>query len=457
MHLTKKFIISILLLIVVVVVGFFYSVSLITQKYWLAYFKHGTKTAQITPTPTSSDPYVDFTGEVYDKIKENYWEKVADVDLGHLFNLAAEKAMTAPVMLDPKNKDDIKNMVAGIIKDYDSAKKEDFVTRLADIVLANLKPAGRSRLYTSQAEKELRDTVENRDASVDLYAAIGATKDSTPQEIENDYQKKINELKSDKSPEAPKQLAQVNRAYETLSKPETKKNYDKSGVEPTVNAKLLSPDIFYIKLDKFSPQSFDELYREANSQDPKKKDGLASPKQVLSRGGGPTTLILDLRDNIGGAIDILQYFLGPFIGPDQYAYEFFHQGNKEPFKTKVGWFDSLVRYKKVVILINENSQSSAEVMVATLKKYNVGVLVGKPTKGWGTVEQLVPINTRISSDQKYSILIVQSITLREDGQPIEGRGVDPNINIADKDWPTQLMAYFNYPQLVPVIKELFKK
>lgn len=445
MKLTKKLIIFSAFILIAITVGFFYLASLVNQKYWQSYFKHETKTAQITPQP--SDYYIDFASEVYDKIKENYWDKIEDEQLSHLYKLATEKVLSAPVADDPKTKEEVKIMVSNVTKDYSPDKKEEFITKLADVVLANLKPPGRSRLYTSQAEKELRDTVENRDLNTDLYATLGVTKDSTPKEINDNYNKKIAELKSDKSPEAVSQLALINRAYEILSKSDAKKNYDVSGIEPTINYKLLTADIFYIKLEKFSPQSFDEFFKAANSQDPKNNP---------PAGKGPTTLILDLRDNIGGAIDILQYFLGPFIGPDQYAYEFFHQGNKEPFKTKVGWFESLVRYKKVLILTNENSQSSAEVMAATLKKYNVGVLVGKPTKGWGTVERLVPISTQINPDQKYSLLIVQSITLREDGQPIEGHGIDPNINITDKNWPKELMAYFNYPQLVTVVKELFR-
>ena len=91
-----------------------------------------------------------------------------------------------------------------------------------------------------------------------------------------------------------------------------------------------------------------------------------------------------------------------------------------------------------------------------MKKYNVGVLIGVPTKGWGTVEKVFPIENQIDSKQKFSMLLVHSLTLRDDGQPIEGRGVDPTINLNDKDWPQQLMAYFNYPELVSVVRELIK-
>ena len=182
-------------------------------------------------------------------------------------------------------------------------------------------------------------------------------------------------------------------------------------------------------------------------------DEFQAATQAVDEGEALNTLIFDLRGNVGGAIDLMQWFLGPFIGPDQYAYEFYHRGDKEPFKTKIGWMPSLVRYKKVIILIDEQTQSSAEIMAATLKKYNVGVVVGAPTKGWGTVENVFPLDTQLSESEKYSVFLVHSVTLRDDGQPIEGRGVDPLININDENWQDQLYDYFNSDKLVKAVEE----
>ena len=205
--------------------------------------------------------------------------------------------------------------------------------------------------------------------------------------------------------------------------------------------KLIRPQIFWLHIKKFSPTTFDELKRVTEGVDDQ---------------SGLDTLILDLRDNVGGAIDGLPYFLGPFIGTDQYAYQFFHQGEKTDFKTRTGWLPSLVRYKKVVILVNENTQSSAEVMVATLKKYNAGVVVGTPTKGWGTVERVFPLESQIGPDEEYSVFLVHSLTLRDDGQPIQDKGVDPLININNPGWEQELLTYFNYPELVEAVKEILQ-
>jgi C-terminal processing protease CtpA/Prc len=401
------------------------------------------QTAGTTITPIS-DKYLAFTYEVWDKIKSNYWEKISDEDLAKIYKLAADKALGKTAPIDSKTKDQVGELVTTAIKDMSEDKKKEFVTQVADLVLANLKPFGRSRLYTSKQQEDLSKTVMNVDTSTDLYSVLDLQKGASTEDVKKSYEQKTAELKKDRSSDAVQKLATIQRAFDALSKTETKQTYDRSGVEPTVTYKLLAPDIFYIKLSKFSPQSFEELKKAADSIDTKMKNG-------------PTALIFDLRGNVGGAIDILQYFLGPFIGPDNYAYDFYHQDEKTPYKTKFGWFDSLVRYKKVVTLIDGQDQSSAEVMAATLKKYNVGVVVGTKTKGWGTVEQVTPLTNQLDDKEKFSVFMVHSITLREDGQPIEGRGVEPTINVGDKNWEQQLMSYYNYQPLVDAVKKLVEK
>jgi len=149
--------------------------------------------------------------------------------------------------------------------------------------------------------------------------------------------------------------------------------------------------------------------------------------------------------------------LGPFIGMDQYAYQFFHQDEKQDFKTKAGWLPSLIRFKKVVVLINGGAQSSAEVMAASLKKYNVGILIGEKTKGWGTVERVFPLENQIDENEKHSMFLVHSLTLREDGQPIEGNGVEPTIDINSADWKEQLFSYFHYDELSDAVEEVWRE
>lgn len=293
-----------------------------------------------------------FTTEVYDKIKDNYWEKISDAKLKDLFKLATEKN-------------------GGQVNASNA-------TSIAQAVLASLPPVGRSGLYTQKQEVALKNTVENRN-------------------------------------------------------PETGK------VEPTIFSKAVGANTLYVQFKKLSPTSLEEFQKAFESQ----KDN----SQL-------NNLILDLRGNVGGAIDSTAFFLGLFLGKNQTAFEFYHKGEYLPFKTPTDKLASLQKYKQVVILIDQNTQSSAEMMAASMKKYHLGVLLGTPTKGWGSVERVFPLDNQITSVEKYSVFLVHSITLRDDNLPIEGRGVEPDINVKSSDWEQQLFNYFRNPGLTAAVKQV---
>lgn len=383
-----------------------------------------------------------FLFEVYGIIKENYWEKLSEEELSNLFKVGIERLTAQPQSLKRKNKAGLEKLLAKILKRKSEEERKEFATKLADLVLSNLKPFGRSRLYTSGEKKRLGERIKNV-SKVDQYKILGVKRGASEKEIERAYGEKIKRLEKEKesSPEVKKRYNEVKKAYRILSNPESRKIYDLIGAEPTVDYKLLRPEIFYLHIKKFSPTTLDEL---------------KGATEKVDKGEDLDTLILDLRDNVGGSIDLLPYFLGPFIGPNQYAYQFFHQGEKEDFKTKTGWLKSLVRYKKVVILINQHTQSAAELVAATLKKYNVGVLVGRRTKGWGTVEKVFSLKNQLGQEEEYSIFLVHSLTLREDGQSIEGNGVEPVVDVSHPGWERQLLAYFHYPKLIETVKKVWE-
>ncbi len=384
-----------------------------------------------------NDPYLTFVFEAYDLIEENYWQKLSEAQLTELYRLAAEKLTGLPQILKEKNKAELENLLLRLWPKFDNQKKKEFAVNLTDLVLTSLSPAGRSRLYTQQEETELKNKVSNVNPQEDLYQVLEADRQASKEEISQKAQAKIEQLKKEAqtNPQAAEQLEKTAYASEVLTDNHTRQLYDQTGAEPTVFAKKINEDIVQLKIKQLSPFTFEEFQNQL-----KKVSG--------------TTLILDLRGNFGGAIDLLPYFLGPFIGQNQYAYEFLHQGVYQPFKTQTGWLAQLLPYKKVVVLIDEGTQSSAEVMAAVLKKYNVGVLLGRRTKGWGTVEKVFPLKTKIDEQKSYSVFLVHSLTLDENNQPIEGRGVEPTIDLANSEWEKELLAYFNYPALITVVKEL---
>lgn len=364
------------------------------------------KQNQTQNTQTEKNTPKAFISEIYDKIKENYWNNISETELKELFKQATDRN-------------------GGQVNASNAAQ-------IAQTVLSSLNPQGRSGLYTQKQETELKNKVDNINPEKDLYKDLGVSKEASKEAIEQAFQKK--------SQEAPKEkLKELTYAKDVLTKEDTKERYDQNKVEPTIFAKVIKPSTLYIQFKKFSPTSYDEFIKAF--EDHKDDSSL-------------TALIFDLRGNIGGAIDSTAYYLGNFIGKNVSAFDFYHKGEYTPFKTPTDKLPSISKYKQVVILVDNSTQSSAEMMAASFKKYHIGVVLGTNTKGWGTVERVFPLDNQFEQGQKYSLFLVHSVTLREDNQPIEGRGVEPDININASDWEQKLYQYFRNPDLNSAVKQI---
>lgn len=390
------------------------------------------------------DKQIAFLQEIFQTIQKNYWKTISDKELSQIFILASEKLSGQSLGGDIKNSEELFKQLEKLLAQYqEEDKKIEFAATVADAVLANLQPASRSRLYSQKQEQELANTVKNIQPDINQYEVLGVEKNVDQEQIKASYQNKKltldQELAKNDNLETRQAIANLEQAHNALKDIESRKLYDAAGVEPTMEYRLLTDKIFYLHIKKFSPTTVEELSRVTKKVD---------------QGNKLNTLILDLRDNVGGAIDGLPYFLGPFIGPNQYAYQFFQQDEVKDFKTKTGWLSEMIRYKKIVVLINENTQSSAEVMASVLKKYNAGVLLGSTTKGWGTVERIFTLDNQMTDEKTFSVFLVHHLTLREDGESIEGNGVIPDININDSTWQAQLKNYYNDDSLINEIKKL---
>lgn len=391
-------------------------------------YTYFTKTQRPTQsTREEKNTPIVFISEVYDKIKNNFWDNISDAQLIDAFKNASS-ALGNPLPQKIETKDEL-------LKNLDQSQAVKIVSQ----VLSSLQPMGRSGLFTQKQEIALKNTVENVNPEKDLYKDLGLAKGASQAAVVEAYQKHSEELKKDSQPEAQEKLKTLTYAKDVLTEEDKKERYDQKGVEPTIFTKIIKPDTLYFQFKKFSPTSLDEFQKAFDLH----KDDAAL-----------VGLIFDLRGNVGGAIDATAYFLGYFLGKNQYAFDFYHKGQYLPFKTPTDKLASISKYKQVVVLVDQNTQSSAEMMAASIKKYRIGVVVGVPTKGWGTVERVFPLDNQISDTEKYSIFLVHSITLRDDNQPIEGRGIEPNINIKDSNWEQQLLSYFRNPQLNAAVKQI---
>ncbi len=170
-----------------------------------------------------------------------------------------------------------------------------------------------------------------------------------------------------------------------------------------------------------------------------------------------SSMIIDLRGNIGGALDQIPNFLGLFLGANQYAFDLFHQNNFEVIRSTAGKLAELDRYKEVAILTDNMSQSSAEVFSAAAKRFGIATVVGTNTRGWGTVEGTYQIETKIDEKTTYGLMLVYGLTLREDNQPIDGVGVTPDVNTSEKNWQSQLSQQLRSQSLIDAVKAVLAR
>lgn len=380
---------------------------------------HGTSTA--------------FVMEVFDKIDANFWKDISERELTNYFAQGIGK-LTNESKPSVTTRQELEQVVSKAMANASESNKQQLPAELADLVLRSLPPEGRSRLYTKEKKQQLQNQVKNVDPDTNLYDVLGTSQQASQAEIESAYENRRQQLQAQTdATTTQKELAAVDYAREVLADKQNRQQYDESKAEPTVFAERMSDDVVHLAIHRYNqrtPEEFARTVREV-SMEPK-----------------PSSLILDLRSNVGGAIGVLPYLLGPFIGPDRAAYRFFQQGDRETYRTKTGWIDALVPYKKVVVLVNDKTQSTGELMASVLKKYNVGTVVGTTTRGWGTVERVMSLDNQYQPSKEHAVFLVHHLTVRSDGKPIQDRGVVPEVDITQDGWQQELRNYIPHEPLI---------
>jgi carboxyl-terminal processing protease len=133
-------------------------------------------------------------------------------------------------------------------------------------------------------------------------------------------------------------------------------------------AYMMNDSVGYIKLDRFARSTFLEFKSSLNT--------------LINR--GMTDLVLDLRGNGGGFIDIANSIVDEFLEDDKLIV--FTKNNKDEieksFATQRGAFEKGGLY----ILIDENSASASEIVAGALQDNDKGTIIGRRSFGKGLVQ-----------------------------------------------------------------------
>ena len=171
----------------------------------------------------------------------------------------------------------------------------------------------------------------------------------------------------------------------------------------TVDYEMLEDNIGYIYLSEFddvTTRQFTDAMEDLKSQ-------------------GMDSLILDLRDNPGGNLDVAVDIADYILPEGLVVYMEDKNGKREEYRSDASHHWD----KPIAILVNGNSASASEIVCGALKDYDRATLVGTKTFGKGIVQQILPLG----DGSGIKVTIARYYT--PNGTCIHGEGFQPDVEV----------------------------
>ncbi len=185
----------------------------------------------------------------------------------------------------------------------------------------------------------------------------------------------------------------------------------------TVYHEKLEENIGYIRISSFdavTDEQFEEAYNELIN------DGIEG-------------LVLDLRNNPGGLLDVVSNIADILVPEGNIVYTEDVNGKKMYIKSDASKIEMPLQ-----VLVNGYSASASEVLAGAIKDYGVGELVGETTFGKGIVQRIFPLGD--GSAVKLTI----SRYFTPSGVCINGIGIEPDYEVVlDQESTANLFRSFD--------------
>jgi carboxyl-terminal processing protease len=150
---------------------------------------------------------------------------------------------------------------------------------------------------------------------------------------------------------------------------------------------------------------------------------------------GMKVLIFDLRDNPGGWVQAAVDIADNFIDNDVVVYLEDRYGQQEYYYSTEGKIDI-----PVVMLMNEYSASSSEIIAGALQDYGIATIVGTQSFGKGVVQNVIALNQNDENTDGMQITTAQYYT--PNGFCPKDVGITPDVEIAlPDDQKTQVFQF----------------
>ena len=132
---------------------------------------------------------------------------------------------------------------------------------------------------------------------------------------------------------------------------------------------MINPTLGYLKINRFAESTYLEFEK--------------AYEDLLVKGA--SNLVVDLRDNPGGFLQIAEQIVDEFLEEGKLILFTKNKTNEivESFATAKGRFETAVVY----VLINENSASASEIVAGALQDNDKGTIIGRRSFGKGLVQR----------------------------------------------------------------------
>lgn len=182
-------------------------------------------------------------------------------------------------------------------------------------------------------------------------------------------------------------------------------------IQSVKDAKLVKDKIGYVRLTQFQERTgsdFDKALQDLKKQ-------------------GMRALILDLRNNPGGLLQVAIEVADKFIGGDRMLVY-----TKGRIKTQNIEFKSHGKAAypdcPMVILVNKGSASGSEIVAGAVQDWGRGIILGETTFGKGSVQSVLPLSDGVSA-----LRLTTAKYFTPKGRCIQKVGVHPDIPVEMTD------------------------
>lgn len=171
----------------------------------------------------------------------------------------------------------------------------------------------------------------------------------------------------------------------------------------TVSYEMKDPEVGYIRVSEFDKVTYEQF-----------KDALAALDKEGMQG-----LVIDLRSNPGGDLDVVLDMLGRILPEGTIVTTENKDGKDQEF-----YCDGAHEFKKpLAVLVNGYSASASEIFSGAVQDYGKGKIVGTTTYGKGVVQEVLGLK-----DGSYLKITISEYFLPS-GRSIDQVGITPDVEV----------------------------